>query len=82
MTLRWQVGEFFVLLGVLLLIIFFITGQVDSPIYWYFCIGVPVLGLGIFFMWTGRNPVEASKRFRIMRNFSERREKKKKKGGG
>ena len=81
MRLRWQVGEFFVLLGVMLLIIFFATGQVGSPVYLYFCVGVPLLGLGIFLMWTGKNPVEASKRFRIVRNYSVKREKKKNKEG-
>jgi hypothetical protein len=81
MMLRWQVGQFFLLLGFILLVMFFITGQVNSPIYLYFCSGVLGLGLGAFLMWTGRNPVPSSERFRIMRRYSERREKKKKKGG-
>lgn len=82
MTTKWQVGVFVALLGFFGLILFFITGQVNSPIYLYFCSGVLLLALGVFLMWTGRNPVAPSGRFRVMRRYTERREKKKKKRGG
>jgi hypothetical protein len=81
MMLKWQVGQFFVLLGFIVLIVFFISGQENNPIFLYFCSGVLLLGLGVYFMWTGRNPGVPSERFRFMRRFSERREKKRKKGG-
>lgn len=75
---KWNVGQFFVLLGILLLVFYFATSQVDSPIVYYFCFGVILLLFGVYMMWIGRNPPIASDRFRSIRRMSEKRNKPKK----
>ena len=78
MSFKWQVGQFFLILGVLLLILYFITNQAKSPPTIYFCIGVLLLLLGIYIMWVGRNPPMDRERFRMLRQMSEKRKKPKK----
>lgn len=72
---KWQVGQFFLLCGILLLVLYFATSQVDSPILYYFCFGVVFLLLGLYMMWIGRNPPIASDRFRSLRRMSEKKKK-------
>lgn len=81
MSLKWPVGQFFVLLGVLMLILYFISTQTSSPMLLSFCSGVVLLMIGVYFLWTGRNPPTSSERFRILRGMSERRNKPKKRRG-
>jgi hypothetical protein len=76
--LKWQVGQFLVLLGLIGLVVFFITDQVKTPNYLFFCSGLLVVILGGYVMWSGRNPPVPSDRFRIFRRRAEKREKKKK----
>lgn len=78
--MKWQVGQFLVILGFLLLIVYFMTSQEHSPLYLSFCAGVLVLGLGGYLMWIGRNPPQPSDRFRALRSLSEKR-KRSKQGG-
>ena len=78
MPYKWQVGQFFLVLGILLLILYFITNQAKSPTILYFCSGVLLLFLGIYLMWVGRNPPMDRERFRMLRQMSERRKKPKK----
>ncbi len=75
--MKWQVGQFLVLVGFLLLLIYFMTSQEHSPIYLSFCAGVIVLGLGGYLMWIGRNPPVPSERFRALRSLSEKRKRPK-----
>lgn len=77
--LKWQVGQFLVLLGLIGLVIFFVTDQVKSPDYLFFCSGLLVVILGGYVMWLGRNPPPPSERFRILRGMGTKRDKKKKK---
>jgi len=77
--LKWQVGQFLVLMGLIGLVIFFITDQVKSPDYLFFCSGLLVVILGGYVMWLGRNPTPPSERFRILRGMGTKRDKKKKK---
>jgi uncharacterized membrane protein YfcA len=74
---KWNVGQFFLLCGILLLLLYFATSQVDSPIVYYFCFGVILLLLGVYMMWIGRNPSIASDRFRSLRRMSEKKKKPK-----
>lgn len=76
--LKWQVGQFLVVIGLISLIVFFITDQVKTPDYMFFCSGLLVVILGGYVMWSGRNPPQPSERFRIFRRRAEKREKKKK----
>jgi len=75
---KWNVGQFFLLSGILLLVLYFATSQVNSPIVYYFCFGVIFLLLGVYMMWIGRNPPIASDRFRSIRRMSEKSKKPKK----
>ena len=72
---KWNVGQFFVILGILLLVLYFATSQVDSPIVYYFCFGVILLLFGVYLMWIGRNPPVVSDRFRSLRRMSEKKNK-------
>jgi len=74
--MRWQLGQFFVVVGFLGLIIFMITNWANNPTYTYFCSGSLVLLLGVYLMWTGRKPPEAADRFRSYRSLKRRREER------
>ncbi len=78
MMWKWNVGQFFLLSGILLLVLYFATSQVNSPIVYYFCFGVILLLFGVYLMWIGRNPPIASDRFRSIRRMSEKKKKPKK----
>jgi hypothetical protein len=75
---KWNVGQFFSLLGILLLVLYFATSQGDSPIVYYFCFGVIFVLFGAYMMWIGRNPPIASDRFHSIRRMSEKKKKPKK----
>ena len=73
---KWQVGQFLIFLALIVLIVFFITNQVGSPEFLYFCSGFALLILGGYLMWIGRNPTSASsERFRTIRRISHRGQK-------
>jgi hypothetical protein len=74
--LKWQVGRFFVFLGLILLVLFYISDQIKAPDYGYFCSGVLVLLLGGYLMWLGRGPTTPSERFRALRKLRQKGEKK------
>jgi sugar phosphate permease len=77
--LRWQVGQFLILLGIIGLIVFFVTDQVKQTNCLYFCSGVLVLILGVYAMWTGRNPPQPSERFRFFRKKKDKSSEEEKK---
>lgn len=74
--LKWQIGQFFGFLGLILLVLFYISDQVKTPDYGYFCPGLLLLLLGGYLMWLGRGPTTPSERFRIFRRYKEKGEKK------
>ncbi len=71
--LRWHVGQFLVLIGILGLIIFFVSDQVNQPNCLYFFSGLVALLLGGYAMWTGRNPPQPSQRFRYFRQKPDKK---------
>ncbi len=73
--LKWQIGQFFIFLGLILLVLFYISDQVKTPEYGYFCPGLLFLLLGGYLMWLGRAPSTPSERFRLFRK-REKGEKK------
>ena len=74
---KWQVGQFFIFVALIILIVFFITNQVGSPEFLYFCSGFALLIWGGYLMWRGRNPTpSSSERFRSIRRISERGQEK------
>jgi Na+/phosphate symporter len=75
---KGRVGQFFLFIGLLLLVIFFTTDQAKHPQYGFFFIGVIVLCLGIYLIWRDLKPPEESQRFRAFRRWRERGKEKKK----
>jgi len=67
MTLGGRIGQFCLFLGLLVLILFFITDQVKNPNYLFFCAGSLGVLIGGLMMWKGRNPTSPSGRFRSLR---------------
>ena len=74
MSYKWQIGQFFLYIGLIALILFFITAQVGEPYFLVFCSGLLVMIFGGYVMWIGRNPVQPSGRFRTLRRLSERKQ--------
>ncbi|MGD9093007.1 MAG: hypothetical protein PVF74_09160 [Anaerolineales bacterium] len=75
--IKWRIGQFFIFLALIILVVFLITNQVESPEFLYLCSGMAFLILGGYLMWRGRNPTPPSaERFRTIRRISERGQKK------
>jgi len=71
--LKRKIGQFFLYLGLILLVIFFTTDQAQHPAYGYFFSGFGLALLGILMMWRYRNPVEPNtERFRTVRKLRDR----------
>jgi len=76
--LKSKIGLFFIYIGLILLIVFFVTDQALHPSYGYFFAGFALLFLGIFMVWKSRAPVEPNTaRFRTMRKWQERQSQRK-----
>lgn len=71
-----QIGLFFLVIGLILLVIFFGTDQVNRPAYNFFCGGLVITALGIYLYWRDRPPSTPSGRFRILRGSNRPDEKK------
>lgn len=74
--MRWQIGQFFLFVGLLVLMIFLITDWAGSPGYAYLCSGIAGLLLGISLMWLGRNPAQTPERFRMIHGLRRRRDER------
>jgi hypothetical protein len=78
-TISWRVGQFFIFVGLIGLVIFFMSERAGQPDFRYFIGAVITLPLGVLLMWRGRNPPqEQSARFRTLRRLGEKRGKKEK----
>jgi len=80
-SFRFQIGQFFLVIGVFMLAIFLVTGQGHNPQFLLFFGGVLIAGVGISLMVRNRTRVTTeSARFRRVRRMRqkarERREKK------
>jgi hypothetical protein len=77
---KFQIGQFFLVIGVIILAIFLVTGEGHSPQYLLFFGGLLVAAGGISLMAHNRAPRAESTRFRRVRRMRqkarERREKK------
>jgi hypothetical protein len=77
-----QIGLYFLIIGAIMLAIFFVSDQSQSPQFLLFFGGVLVVGFGISLIWRDRKPPPSeSARFRTYRRMQQRsreqREKKK-----
>ena len=75
MSLRGRIGQFLFFIGVMLLIIFFVTDQMKTPNYWYLFLSLGLLLLGVKSMRKGRIPKPPSGRFRMFRRSDHDQEK-------
>lgn len=82
MSYRWQIGQFLLYIGLIALILFFITDQVNQPYYLVFCFGVLIMILGGYIMWRYRSPAPSSGRFRMFRRDSGKGQQDGKNEGG
>jgi len=71
-----QIGQFLIVIGLIVLVIFFGTDQVDQPAYNYFCGGLIIMLFGIYLYWHDRSPAKSSGRFRILRGSNRPDQKK------
>ena len=71
-----QIGQFLLVIGLIVLVIFFGTDQVNRPAYTYFCGGMVIMLLGIYLYWRDRPASKPSGRFRIFRGSNSPDKKK------
>ena len=64
-----RLGNFFIVIGVVFLTLFFISDYVEQVKGWYLLIGAAALGLGVWLVSRGRNKPEPSHRFRMVRRL-------------
>lgn len=73
-----KVGQFFIFIGLILLVIFFVSGQGRIPAFGYLLGGLGLVCLGGYLYFQDRPPVDPhTTRFRTVRKVRERREKRK-----
>jgi len=74
-----KIGQFLIIVGLILLVIFFATGEGWSITFGYFLTGLGLVLLGGFLIFRGRKPTDPNTaRFRTVRKFRERQERRKK----
>ena len=66
-----KIGRLLIVIGLILLVIFFAVDQSKNPSYGYFCIGLVLVILGGIFMLRGHKPPAESMRFRTLRRWRE-----------
>jgi Na+/phosphate symporter len=62
-----RVGRFFLLIGLLSVIVFLATNQASNPQYGFLCWGTPGVFLGLYLMSRGQKKSQPSMRFRLFR---------------
>jgi len=77
---KFQIGQFFLVIGVIMLAVFFVTDQSQNPQFLLFFGGLLVVAAGVSLMLRNRTPLTGdSPRFRSVRRYRqkarERREK-------
>ena len=78
MNLKKRFGNFFILIGSILLVLFFVSDYLDQVNVWYLLFGLIIFTLGVRLAWKGRTPPEPSQRFRTIKKFMGGRDKDKK----
>lgn len=82
MTFTGRIGRYFVLLGAVLLLIFFASDLAKNPHFNLFFWGFIFLVSGILLMRRGRLPPESSNRFRLIRSLRSRGKQRRQGAGG
>ena len=71
---KGRVGQFFLFLGLISLVIFFTASGSENPGYPYLFIGLLFSVVGIALIWRGRKPPQETRRFRIFRRQKSKAE--------
>lgn len=74
-----RVGTFFLLVGIGLLVFFFLSEAVKQPTFSYFCWSMVLLTFGFLFRAQYKKPVPSSGRFSVFKRFSPKPKEEKKK---
>jgi hypothetical protein len=67
-----RIGQFFLYIGLIVLVIFVATSQAQRPAFSYLCGGGLSLVFGIFLIWRVRRPPPEAGRFRLLRKSENR----------
>lgn len=78
--MKRRFGNFFLTIGVTLLILFFISDIMEIPNAMYLVAGALLAGCGAYLAVSGRAPSEPSGRFRTVKKLMTKKEKPEKKG--
>ncbi len=73
---KGRVGTFFIFIGLVLLVIFFIADQNQSPQVGFFFSGLIMTFLGVYLIWKDWKPRRSSSRFRLIRKLNRKPEDK------
>jgi len=84
MNLKKRFGNFFLIIGFTLLVLFFASDFLEEVNGWYLLFGVIFFSFGVSLAIKGRTPPEPSQRFRTVRKLmgKEQEEDEKKKESG
>ena len=75
MSLMKRFGNFFMLVGFILLVLFFASDYLDQVNGWYLLFGLILFVFGVRLAWKGRTPPEPSQRFRTVKKIMGGRDK-------
>ena len=73
---KGKIGRFLLVMGLIILAIFFASDQSKDPQVGFFFAGAALLSLGGFLIWRDLKPAGESQRFRTWRRRQQKREKK------
>ena len=71
-----RIGTFFLIVGIVLLILFFLSEQSGETMFPYFCWSVLLLTLGFAFRAQFKRSVTSGGRFRLWNQLTKKKEKK------
>ena len=68
MTIKGRVGVFFILIGLVILLLYIASLQADQPNFTLLCVALAGLISGVVIAWRSRPPPVSDERFRILRH--------------
>lgn len=73
--MTWRVGQFFLTIGLVVLVLFWATGEVNQPDWSFFCGGALAVALGVLLIVRDRPPPQETGRFRMIKERGRKRGK-------